>query len=199
MGLKDFANKIQKVASDYKDSQEAKKQAELQRQTDITNGKIPAISVTVNLEPNEKAYLSLTAKRLANRDHIVETTTGKSKKKGVITRGIVGGVLLGPVGLVAGAATAGSKSNSRTTQNTVTRLEVIDHGTLIFTNKRMMFLGSQVISLPYDKLIGVSFSKNVFFPKYENMEPNEQYTVSGESAKDIQLYYQGITNNLLSK
>ncbi|MFO0970954.1 MAG: hypothetical protein U0520_01235 [Candidatus Saccharimonadales bacterium] len=199
MGLKDFANKIQKAANDYKDAQVAKKEAEEQRKNDILAGKIQPIQVTVNLEPGEKAYAAFNAKRMADRQHIVETTTGKSKKKGVITRGIVGGVLLGPVGLVAGAATAGGKSNMRTTQQTVTRLEAIDQGTLIFTSKRLMFLGSQVVSLPYSKLIGYNFEKNKMVIRYENMEPNEQYVVSGNGAGDIQLYYQGITANLVKK
>lgn len=199
MGFKDFTNKIQKAANDYKDAQVAKREAEEQRKNDILAGNIQPIQVTVNLEQGEKAYAAFNAKRLANREHIVETTTGKSKKKGVITRGIVGGVLLGPVGLVAGAATAGSKSNMRTTQQTVTRLETIDQGTLIFTSKRLMFLGSQVVSLPYSKLIGYNFEKNKMLIKYENMEPNEQYIVSGNGAGDIQLYYQGITANLIKK
>lgn len=121
----------------------------------------------------------------------------------MITRAVVGGVLLGPLGAVGGAATAGSKNNSTTTQETVSRLQQVDKGSLIFTNKRMMFIGTGVVSLPYDKLIAVSFGSTMtgkkITVKYEGMLKDEHYVISGDKAKDTELYYRGITEKLLLK
>lgn len=202
MGFKDFTNKIQKAAQDYKEHQVEKKEAEDARQQSILAGQIAPVQVNFNLLPGEQAYLSLSAKRMANVDHVIEKTTGKTKKKGVITRGVVGGVLLGPVGMVAGAATAGSRVNTQTVQETTTKHEVVDSGTLLFTNQRLIFAGNNIMALPYQNILAYSFNGNKmtgfkFAFKYENMLPNEQFVVSGEAAKDAELYYKGITAHLL--
>ena len=110
-------------------------------------------------------------------------------------------MLLGPLGALGGAATAGSKGNSTTTQETVSKLEVVDNGSLILTNKRLMFVGQNVVSLPYSKLVAVSFGNSMtgkkLFVKYEGMLKDEQYVISGDKAKDTELYYKGITDKLL--
>lgn len=78
----------------------------------ILAGNIKPISISTKLQKNEKAYTLIKAKRTASVDQIVEKTTGKSRRKGVLTRGIVGGVVFGPVGALAGAMTAGGKNSS---------------------------------------------------------------------------------------
>lgn len=203
MGFGDLTNKIKKAANDYKENQAVKKANEEARQQAILSGNIEPVQVVVNLEPNEKAYAEFSSKRMAIIDSIVEKTVGKSKKKGVVTRAVVGGVLLGPLGAVGGAATAGSKSNSTTTQETVSKLQQVDKGSLIFTNKRMMFIGTDVVSLPYNRLIAVSFGSTLtgkkLTVKYEGMLKDEHYILSGDKAKDTELYYRGITEKLLLK
>ncbi|CAN5160740.1 hypothetical protein BH09PAT3_BH09PAT3_7130 [soil metagenome] len=203
MIFKDITNKIHKAATDYKEGQELKKATEEARKQSILDGKIEPVQVLVNLEQDEKAYADFGAKRMAVIDSIIEKTVGKSKKKGVITRAVVGGVLLGPLGAVGGAATAGSKNNSTTTQETVSKLQVIDTGSLIFTNKRIVFVGNNVLSLTYDKLIAVNFDKTMsgmkLNLKYEGMLKGEHFIVGGEKAKDTELYFKGITQKLLLK
>lgn len=73
---------------------------------------------------------------------IVTDTVGKTKKKGVVTRTLVGGALLGPVGAVVGGATAKSKNESQA----VTRQEVVK--TIIVTRDDPY---QQVLSFAYDK------------------------------------------------
>ena len=50
----------------------------------------------------------------------ITTTTGSIKKKGAITKGVVGMTLLGPVGGVVGAASAKKVDNRKYTTETVT-------------------------------------------------------------------------------
>jgi len=211
VGFEKLTSRIKQSINDYRNEQARKKTAEIEaqarkkateeaRQQKILSGKIEPIQVIVNLEPNEKAYIELSANRMAIIDSIIEKTTGKTKKKGVITRAVVGGVLLGPLGAVAGAATAGSKGSSVKTQETVSKLDKIDQGTLILTNKRLIFLGQNVASLPYDNLIAVSFIDTSIGKKltvkYEGMLRDEHYIISGDNAEDIELYYKGIKNIL---
>ena len=201
MAFEKLTSNIKKKINDYKDEQARKKAEEEARQQKILSGQIEPVQVVVSLEQNEKAYVELGAKRMAVVDRIIEKTVGKTKKKGVVTRAVVGGVLLGPLGALGGAATAGSKGNSTTTQETVSKLEVVDNGSLILTNKRLMFVGQNVVSLPYSKLVAVSFGNSMtgkkLFEKYEGMLKDEQYVISGDKAKDTELYYKGITDKLL--
>ncbi len=211
MKLGKLTSRIKQSINDYRNEQARKKALALKeqarkraleeaRQQRILSGQIEPIQVIVNLEPNEKAYIDLSANRMAIVDSIIEKTIGKTKKKGVITRAIVGGVLLGPVGAVAGAATAGRKGTSITTQETVSKLQQIDQGTLILTNKRLIFLGQDIASLPYNKLIAVSFSDTYtgkkLIVKYEGMLRDEHYIISGNDAEDVELYYRGIKTKL---
>ena len=201
MAFEKLTSNIKKKINDYKDEQARKKAEEEARQQKILSGQIEPVQVVVGLEQNEKAYVELGAKHMAVVDRIIEKTVGKTKKKGVVTRAVVGGVLLGPLGALGGAATAGSKGNSTTTQETVSKLEVVDNGSLILTNKRLMFVGQNVVSLPYSKLVAVSFGNSMtgkkLFVKYEGMLKDEQYVISGDKAKDTELYYKGITDKLL--
>lgn len=212
MAFEKFTSNMKKRINDYKDEQARKKAAEAARQQKmlaeeearqqkILSGAIEPVQLTINLDPNEKAYADFGAKRMAIVDRIIEKTVTKSKKKGVVTRAVVGGVLLGPLGALGGAATAGSKGNSTTTQETVSKVETVDSGTLLLTNKRIMFMGQNIVSLPYSKLLAISFEDTVggkkMIVKYEGMLNHEHYVVNGEKAKDTELYYRGITDKLL--
>ena len=201
MAFEKFTAGVKKRINDYKDEQARRKAEEEARQQKILAGEIEPVQVIVNLEPNEKAYAEFGAKRMAVVDRVVEKTVSKSKKKGVVTRAVVGGVLLGPLGALGGAATAGSKGNSTTTQETVSKLEAVDTGSLILTNKRLVFMGQNLVSLPYNKLLAVSFAGSTggkkLIVKYEGMLKDEHYVVSGEKAKDTELYFKGITDKLL--
>jgi hypothetical protein len=212
MAFKEFRARYKVAATEYKEKQalkrattEARKQAikaaEEARIEAILSGNIEPIQVVVNLQLDEKAYADFGAKRMAVVDSIIEKTVGKSKKKGVVTRALVGGVLLGPLGAVGGAATAGSKNDSVTTQQTVSKLQVVDTGSLIFTNKRIVFVGNNVLSLTYDQLVAVNFDKTragaKLNLKYEGMLKGEHFIVGGDKARDTELYFKGITEKLL--
>lgn len=168
----------------------------------ILAGAIEPIDVSAKLKRGEKAYISLNAKRTASIDHQVEITKGGSKRKGVLTRGVVGAVITAPTGFglvggILGAATAGSRTKSQTTQKTVTKFEFIDAGELIFTNQRVLFVGNkEIISLPYDALIDYKFGRNLlgrtFEPRYEGMLSHESYVLSGPAAKEAPLFFEGI-------
>lgn len=198
MGLFDKAKEA------YKQRQEEKAllaTAEETRKQKILNGELVPITVTPTLQPNETAYLELTARRLASNNSVIQETVGTSKKKHVVGRAIVGGVLLGPLGAVGGAATAGSKQTSTITEKTISSTEVVDSGQIIFTNQRFIFLGNNdsVISLPYAEIIAAGFNGNQVKLKYAGMLSGEYYEVFGESAKDTELYYAGITKGQADK
>lgn len=64
--------------------------------------------------------------RIEQEVRLVTNTTGKSKKKGVVTRSLVGGALLGPAGAIIGGTTAKRVDNSQsvTTQEVVNMIVV---------------------------------------------------------------------------
>lgn len=167
----------------------------------ILAGAIEPIDVSTKLNPKEKAYTVMSAKRAAAIDRTVEHTTGRNRRKGVLTRGVVGGVIFGPVGALAGAVTASTKMNTKTAQKTVTKFEIIDTGELIFTNQRVLFVGKrEIISIPHDAIIEYSFGRNLlgrtFAPQYEEMLPHESFIISGPAATEANLFFEGIVRNL---
>jgi len=90
------------------------------------------------LQENEVAYYSLTSQRYAERwvAQQIQTTTG-----GGLVPAVVGGVLFGGAGAVAGAV-IGKKSTTGTATN-VYDVVVVDTGTLTVTNQRFLFLGAR--------------------------------------------------------
>ena len=201
---KDSFNKYQANQQAIKEAEEARqqavKEAEEARRNKILSGNIEPIDAGCRLEIGEKAYFVCNANRMALVDSIIEETIVKSKKKGVVGRAVVGGLLLGPLGALGGAATAGSKDNSKTIQKTVTSFQVIDNGKVVFTNNRIIFIGNNVISLPYNELLSAEFINNPngqqFTAKYQGMENGEFYNLNGEDSRDSNLYYEGITAHI---
>lgn len=93
---------------------------------------------------------------------IVTDTVGKTKKKGVVTRTLVGGALLGPVGAVVGGATAKSKNESQA----VTRQEVVK--TIIVTRDDPY---QQVLSFSYDKELEMKLREILNHNQIEHQQP----------------------------
>ncbi len=188
----------QQKAVERKEEKARQVALEQARQQKILAGDIAPIIVSVNLQPDEVAYIELTARRMASVDSIVEQTVGKSKKKHVAGRAVVGGVLLGPLGALGGAATAGSKNKSTTTQRTVSKIQQVDSGQIVLTNKRFIFVGNKnIVSLTYPEIIATSFNGSKASIKYDGMLNSEYYEVHGPTANDTQLYYEGITQNIV--
>jgi hypothetical protein len=193
----------QQKAVERKEEKARQVALEQARKQKLLAGIIAPISVTVNLQQDEKAYLELTARRMASVDSVVEHTVGKTKKKGVVRRAVVGGVLLAPtgfglVGALGGAATAGSKNKSTTTQQTVSKIQQVDSGKIILTNKRFIFIGNNnVVSLTYPEIFATSFNGSKASIKYDGMLNSEYFEVLGPAANDTQLYYKGITEHIV--
>ena len=190
----DFIKSLTKPFEDKKAANEAHKQA-------VANGDISPITPSVKLKQGEKAYAEFTAKRKAIVTTTIQRTVEKTKKKGGITRAVVGGALLGPVGAVVGATTAKSKGNSVGYTEDIESLKDIDQGILVLTDQRMLFVGQEIVSIPYDELVGVKFKNTItgaeISVKYAGMLKGEQYFISGKEAKLSKMYYQAITEKLL--
>lgn len=203
MVFEKFTSKIKEATSDVKAQYENKKADEVARKGAIASGEIEPIQVVVNLEPGELAYASFPAKKMGDVETQTQTTVGSTKKKGVVKRGAVGMILAGPVGGVLGAATASNTSETATTTEISRELKQLDKGQLIFTSRRVVFVGQGVVSLPYDQVVAVTFKNGLTGAtvslKYDGMSPNEHYILSGGQAKDSELYYRSIQNHLIEK
>lgn len=190
----DFIKSLTKPFEDKKAAAEAHKQA-------VSDGDISPIAPSVKLKQNEKAYVEFPAKRKAIVTTTIQRTVAKTKKKGGITRAVVGGALLGPVGAVVGASTAKSKGNSVGYTEEVDNLSDIDKGILVLTDQRMLFVGQEIVSIPYDELVSVQFENTItgaeISVKYTGMLKGEQYFISGKEAKLSKMYYQAITKKFL--
>jgi hypothetical protein len=196
MKLKDLTSSLKQSAQSYKDSKDEKAQLELARQNEIASGRIEPIETAIKLLEGEKAYIVLPARKMANIETTVSHTTGKTKKKHGISRAIVGGVLLGPIGAGVGAVTAGGKTNSKTTHQKITQLGVVDNGSLILTDQRAIFIGNEVNSITYKQMLTLDLAGKPNYRKlemkYEGMAPGEHYIVNGHLSKDLPFYLKGI-------
>lgn len=183
---------------------ERQRLAEEARIKDILAGNIEPIKLEYNSWSNEHAYFKVSAQRVATVEEVTERTEHKNKRKGVISRTIVGGLLLGPVGALAGAATSGSQGTSTIIRDSKSVSKVIDSGDLLFTNKRVLFNGdNELVSLKYKDIL-VDFKKAtsgqyLMVIKYPAMKNGEYYILYGTNAGESSLYYKGITSNLIEK
>jgi hypothetical protein len=172
----------------------------------VVAGNPAPIRVTTNLQSGEVAYLELHAQRMASVDSVIQETVGTTKKKGVIRRAVVGGALSTMVGLpgagaIVGGATAKTKSQSTTTERTISNIEQIDSGKLIFTNKRLIFIGGQnVVALPYSEIIATNINNGMndtqIEIKYSGMLNGEYYNAYGTAFEDTKLYYTAIQEKI---
>jgi hypothetical protein len=108
--------------------------------------------VPFNLFPQERAIYSDSATivyRGGTREVPFGHDSGISKTSGGVTGAIVGGLLLGPVGAVAGYA-ASNKKTVTNTKSAMTRREAIieaEPGTLSVTNQRLVFIGEKGLTI----------------------------------------------------
>ena len=155
-------------------------------------GKLKPLEVKIALNLGEAAFTEYPCKRTATVDRIEEKTVSSTKKKGVLGRAVVGGALVGGVGAIVGAVSAGSKTNAKTTQETVSSEETLDQGHLYFTNSRLLFVGNEIVSVDYKSLISIEFKMTLagcrMELKYPGMLKNETFVIPGRdglNAKDM--------------
>lgn len=182
----------------FNEGRKAKAENEKLRKEGIASGEFDEIKVECVLEKDEKAYKEYQTDKFAIVEKIEEKTIGTTKRKGIIGRAVVGGVLLGPLGALGGAATSGSQQNSKTVQAKRDVVEKVDSGKLIMTNKRFLFLGNNVSSINLKDLMQCTFKDGLLgtkiIMKYPGMLKGEYITVKGKDAKDAELYFEGVKN-----
>jgi len=167
----------------------------------ILNGDLEPITIEYDLPPNERPYLKLSARRMSSESSIVQETTGTIKKQHGIRRAVVGSILTSSIGGgLVGSTTAGSKIKTTTVDKTIITPRQIDSGELILTNKRFIFVGNyEPVALPYEAIYGTDFTSNQIWIQYSGMLDDERYELYGENAKDIKLYYNGLTKHIVRK
>ena len=170
---------------EYQERKRAEQDKEQARQKEISSGKLEPIKTEYNLDKNEKAYATFFAKRMGK---VNETVT---HKQSVVSRSSCGCCLLGPLGALLGGVTAPSRSHE------IQRDGTLDSGTIVFTNKRFLFIGKGSLkSLPYTDLMDVEFNKTMtgsnLRAKYHGMAEGEYYTLSGEDSRIAELWYKGV-------
>lgn len=169
----------------------------------ILAGNLKEIAVPYKLQQGEKAYFQFQTKRKADVEYRNSRTIGVAKKKGVVGRAIVGDLAFGRAGAIIGGATADTEIHTSTSESRSSRREEIDAGMMIFTNRRMVFIGKEIASILYDDIISFYFPNPLksYYPntdrmmeiKYASMLKNEAYTVP---SPQVELYFQGIQHLL---
>lgn len=172
---------------------------ERKRKFKILSGKIQPIQSSFNLKDNEEAYYQFETERKADVQYTDSYTTGITKKKGIIGRAVVGDLVFGKAGAIIGGVTADNEINSSTRQELSTRTETIDKGKMLFTNKRILFVGKEVVSIPYDDILAFYFPNpsKPHYPhldlamevRYPSMLKNESYILPNTQ---VELFFRGV-------
>lgn len=196
---KESVSKTKESIADQKAKYDEQKEQERKRRFSILSGNIKPIQSSFHLQPEEHAYCEIKADRMADNQYLVSYTTGITEKQGVIGRSIAGSLIYGKAGAVIGGTTARGVTTSTTSQERKTRTETIDNGTLLFTNKNILFVGKEVVKIPYDEILSIefnpiSFNSTSMIVKYPTMVKNESYKVDMNT--HIDLYYQGVMRTI---
>jgi uncharacterized Zn finger protein (UPF0148 family) len=168
----------------------------------ILSGNISPISTSLGLQENEKAYYIVSAQRIATFTEINERTEIKTDNSGALTRGCGCGCLFGWIGALLGALSANSKSTARVIRESHDNEKIVDTGYLIMTNKRIIFNGQNILSINYSEILEIRFEKRKdinLIMKYPSMLNKEYFNLYGTNSNDCDIFYKGITNNLLYK
>jgi hypothetical protein len=172
-----------------KAEKEKKLAEEKARQEKISSGDIKPIQTDYNLDKGEKAYITFPARKMGQ----VARTVSSTHKQGVVGNSCCGCCMLGPLGALLG----GIASPSKTSHNTVDSTESLDDGTMVFTNRRFLFVGKKsMIGLEYKKMMSIDFRKEwsgmKLDIKYPEMANGEHYILYGDESKVANLWYEGI-------
>lgn len=174
--ITDTNNDIQTSNSiaEQKAKYEKQKEQERKRRFLILAGDFKPIQTTLNLKEEEKVYFQTEADRMAEKEYVEYHTTGQSR-----TPFIRGGILRG-----------NSKISTNTTQSRSSANAMIDTGILLFTNLRVLFVGKQIVSIPFKEILAIHFTNNSVTIKYPKMVKNEAYNFAQNS--DVKFHYFGL-------
>lgn len=126
----------------------------------IQQDELSPINIDLRLDDGEIAYGQFDARYREEVEKTSTHTSGAVKTKGAFGRAVLGGAVFGAAGAVVGAVSAPQQMSTRTYQGaTEYEDEEVDRGTLIFTNKRFIFVGSKISSISQDEILRVDFRK----------------------------------------
>ena len=165
----------------------------------IASGHLRVITPNTSLWEGERAIVQYGARRLK----VVETSSTQPGRKHVVARAALGGVLAGPLGALGGAAT--SKAQPRNMVRT--ERKIVNNGALIFTDHRLLFVGSRKhfspqshLTIKYGEVSRALFTTRQFLQvrrmhltlSFKNLRPEETFIIDGTEIDDAMAYYNGI-------
>jgi hypothetical protein len=157
------------------------RQAEYRRASVLV--RTPAVA-PFPLEADEKAIFVGSALRVYD-DGTYESPIGKvtSKTSGGLPGALLGGLLLGPVGAVAGYAVSKKTTTTAPLRTLTLKKEKRDSGKLVITSKRLVFLGSEVVSISMSSVLGFDCSSSEQRVRFMTPEarPGEYYKLNDYS------------------
>jgi len=186
---KDYQERLAQQRAENEKRIAKEKADEEKREYAITTGDIEPLETDYNLEKGENAYAVFHARKMGRVEKAVHVTS----RQGVASRAGCGCCLFGPLGALLGGATAPSKTNQITHES----LTTLDQGTMVFTNKRFLFIGdNSITSLFYDKMMSINFhshsAETDLEVRYPEMLKGEYYALTGQDFKIAELWCQGI-------
>lgn len=123
-------------------------------------------------------YDTITNVQVKQEVKLITESTGKTKKKGVITRSVVGGVLFGPAGAIIGGATAKEK----TVGHTETRQEIVK--TIVVTREDPY---RPVLSFSYDSQLEDKLRTILFENNQKKLPPTPVETIEYHETKVVSI------------
>lgn len=121
-------------------------------------------------------YDTITNVQVKQEVKLITESTGKTKKKGVITRSVVGGVLFGPAGAIIGGATAKEK----TVGHSETRQEIVK--TIVVTREDPY---RPVLSFSYDSQLEDKLRTILFENNQKKLPPTPVETIEYSETKVV--------------
>lgn len=178
-----------------REAEAAREERRLAERSKAQSADLVPINPGIALDVGEEAYFIFGAERAARIESMqqVANTTSTTVARGGVTRTLVGGALFGPVGAVAGAVSARKVTTSETqTSNRVEHsVRTIDRGRIVFTDTRILFVGSQeILGIPYPLISEYTLndygdSGTKLSLKYPGALPEEHFVVLETQSVDI--------------
>lgn len=170
-----------------KNNTNSQKEQERKQKLAVLSGKIKPIQTPYNLEKGEHAYYQIETDRMADREHITSHQNGQARSPF-----IKGGIMRG-----------NTQINTTITHSRYDINERVDHGMLLFTNLRIIFVGKDIVSIHYPEIMSIHFPNPAkpHYPdaalsldiRYPKMLKNESYILHD---KEAEMYFRGIMRNI---